>query len=238
MRSKGILVILLLSFLGASALAQEDGLSVNTSPPGAEVKISGAVTVSGLSPIKFARGLEGNFKLRVYKYGFETYKSSVFLQAGREVNVTVKLRPKTRIKAAARSLFIPGWGQAYTEQKTKGFLFALLAVGTVGYYFQSDRNFDDDYDYYNELNDQYNKTGSFEEKQRLYPILQEARKTAYDSENKRRVAIGAVIAAWGLNLLDVLFFFPEESGSTLVNSLSVHPDMNSGGATIALTHRF
>ncbi|MEW6015774.1 MAG: PEGA domain-containing protein [Candidatus Zixiibacteriota bacterium] len=238
MLTKGILGFLILYLLPTLARAQGGGLSVDTSPSGAEVKVAGAVTVSGLTPIKFMQGLEGNFKVTIRKYGYDTYKSSVFLQAGREVNLTVKLKPKTRFKAAARSLFIPGWGQAYTEQKTKGFVFALLAVGTIGYYFRTDSDFNDDNDRYDSLLRDYNTAGSFEEKERLYPVLQDARKTAYDSENKRRIAIGAAIAAWGINLIDVLFFFPEEKGSTLVNSITVQPDLKSGGATVALTHRF
>ena len=238
MRSKGILAFLVLCLLPLLSFSQEGGLLVNTSPPGAEVRVIGAISISGLSPIKFLQGLEGNYRIRINKYGFETYKSSVFLQAGRELNLTVKLKPKTRLKAAARSLFIPGWGQAYTEQKTKGFVFALLAVGTVGHYFRTDSDFNNDNDHFNNLLGQYNATTSYEVREMLYPLLQDARKVAYDSENKRRIAVGAAIAAWGLNLLDVFFFFPEERGSTLVNALSVQPDFNSGGATVALTHRF
>lgn len=238
MLTKGILAFLILYLLPAVAIAQGGGLSVDTSPPGAEVKVAGAVTVSGLTPIKFMPGLEGNFKVTIKKYGYDTYKSAIFLQAGREVALTVKLKPKTRFKAAARSLFIPGWGQAYTEQKTKGFVFALLALGTIGYYFRTDSDFNDDNDRYESMLRDYNATGSFEEKERLYPLLQDARKVAYDSENKRRIAIGAAIAAWGINLIDILFFFPEERGSTLINSISLQPDINSGGATVALTHRF
>jgi PEGA domain/Family of unknown function (DUF5683) len=240
MLSKWKLAVVILCLLPLAAMAQEQpkGFSVDSSPPGAEVSLIGAITLNGLTPVRFTQALEGNYQVRVKKYGYETYKSSVFLQADRDMNLTVRLSPKTRFKAAARSLLIPGWGQSYTEQKTKGAIFMIMAAGAIASYLIADADFKDKNDHYKLISSEYDNATSYEEKVRLYPQLGTAKKDAYDAENIRRITIGATVAVWGLNLLDVLFFFPEETGSLSVNSIGLKPDLKSGGAQLVLSHRF
>lgn len=239
MISKGKLAIIIFLLFPLSLMAQEatSGFHIETNPPGAEVNLIGTVTVTGLSPVSFNLGLEGNYQLQVKKYGYETHKSSVYIQAGRAVNLMVNLRPKTRLKAAARSLIIPGWGQSYSAQKTKGLLFGLAAATGIASFLITDSDFDNKNAEYDNLLIDYNKATTFSEKERLYPLVRDAKKKAYDMETRRRIAIGATVAVWSLNVLDVLLFFPEAGGSMIVNGLSVKPDI-SGKAYLTISYRF
>jgi hypothetical protein len=240
MYCKAILVSILLCLIVPTVFAQETGggLTIDTSPSGAEVHLSGIISIDGLTPARFAQGLEGHYQVRIKKSGYETYKSNLFLQPDRNINLTVKLTPKTRLKAAARSLLIPGWGQSYTDQKTKGLIFTLAAIGAGAGYFMSDSDFDEKNNRYKATLSDYNRASTFEEKNRLYTRLALTKKEAYDAENGRRIAIGAVIAAWGINLLDILFFFPEESGSMVIDKLSLKSAPQKGGGTVVLSYNF
>lgn len=239
MYTKRNLVIALILFLPLIASAQESpgGVTIVSNPPGAEVVLNGSLIVAGVTPVSFMQGLEGRYQIRVKKYGFETYKSSVYLQAGKSMSLTIKLKPKTKFKALARSLFVPGWGQMYSEQRFKGGCLFILAAGATASCLVANADYDDKSNRYDDLLKQYNQLSSFEEMERFYTKLASARKEAYDAESTRRIAIGAMIAAWGLNLLDIIFYFP--GGSSLVGgSLSIEPDIKQGGAQIVLSHRF
>ncbi len=244
MRNKDMLIKWILSvallLLTSSAMAQNPGpgLTVRTNPAGAEVEVTGALTLRGMSPITFSQGLQGNFDIKIKKAGYESYKSRVFLGPSNHAQLDVNLSVKTKFKAAFRSLFVPGWGQAYAEQKTKGVAFMFLAAGSAAAYLLADKKFDDKRDDYDGLVARYNAANTYTEKENLYPFLQAARKDAYDAENVRRITIGATIAVWSLSVLDALLFFPEQKGSLLVDQITLEPDLIHGGGQIILSCNF
>ena len=240
MMRKRILLTLLIIALPLIVTAQgiTGGFTVDSNPPGALVTLDGALMLTGVTPVNFKQGLDGKFKIKVEKQGYESYKSSVFLQSGKATTLNIRLKPKTRFKAVSRSLLIPGWGQMYGGQKFKGTMFLLLAAGGVASYLIADSDFDDKQEEYDRLNGEYQSAVTYSEKERLYPILSDARKDAYDAENIRRITIGVTIGVWGLSLLDALLFFPEERGSFIVDQISIEPDLEQGGAKIVLSSRF
>ena len=240
MLSKGILAVIILLLITAPVYAQQtvNGLSVISNPAGAEVILTGEKIVSGITPVNFVQALEGHYKVDIKKDGYETYKSSLFIRAGEPRSLSVALRPKTRFKSAARSFFIPGWGQAYTDQKAKGGVFFVLTLGAAASFLIADHDYNDKADTYDEYEDKYNSMTSFLEKAQFYPVLADARKDAYDAETLRRITIGAAIAVWGLNFIDALFFFPEHGAEIPTNSITLVPDMQQGGGLVMLSHRF
>ncbi len=240
MLSRGNLAIVIFVFLPMSLYAQQpdSGFTVNSNPTGAEVLLKGDLIVSGVSPVSFTQGMQGRYRVIVRKYGYETYKSSVYLQPEKPMNLSVQLTPRTRFKALARSFLIPGWGQFYSEQKLKGGCFFVLVAGAVGAYFIADADYDDKVLHYENTLSRYQGASVYDEKRSLYLELTAARKDAYDAESLRRLTIGVAIAVWGLNVLDLLFSFPHEQGSYSVNSLTLKPDLNNGGAALLWSHRF
>jgi len=220
------------------AVLPAQGITVNSNPPGAEVILDGDVTVHGLTPANFANGLEGKYRLTVREYGYEKHSRWVFLHPDRPLELTITLNPKTRFKAALRSAVIPGWGQVYADQKTKGFLFTFMTAGAAAFYFIADNYYDDKIDKYNDMLSLYNEATTYEERDALYTRLADSKKDAYDAETLRNISIGTVATIWGLSLLDALLFFPGERGNVVVNSLAIKPDARNGGAQIVLSHNF
>lgn len=203
--------------------------------------LSGDAIVSGVTPARFRHLLVGNYELVLKKHGYETYSTRVTLDPTKQMAMNVRLSPKTRFKAAARSLFVPGWGQKYTDQKTKGYLLAVLALGSVTAYFIADKDFDDKYDFFKEKLREYDSTlaaGSIEDLRRLKLELDVAQDDAYDAENVRRITIGAAIAVWGISMLDVLFFFPEERATFTVKGLAIRPSADSDKVGLTISKEF
>ena len=235
-----------LLLLTASLLAEDvppTGLIVRTQPPGAVATVSGELTVSGVTPVLFQQPLIGDYKLELKRYGYETYKTHLVLDPSKQMTLDVTLSPKTRFKAVVRSLFIPGWGQRYTDQKTKGGLLTAMIVGTGVAYLFADNNFDDKYDTYLDRLHRYDSlsvNGTVEELRNAKRELDNAQDKAYDTENIRRATIGVAIGIWAVNVLDLLFFFPEEHSTFSVKGVTIAPSasLKDGSVGITLTKGF
>ena len=219
----------------------QGGFLVESTPAGAEVLLKGEAVVAGISPTIFNQPLVGEYKVEIKKYGYENYSTRVILDPTKPITLSIKLTPKTRYKAAVRSMLVPGWGQIYGEQKTKGFFLNLLALGSVAAYLIIDHNYNNEYDDYTASLLAYDSTvangGSYADIRARYLNLEEAREDAYNAETRRRVSIGAVIGIWSISLLDALFFFPQEKGTFTVKGLTVKPttDYNTVGLTLSMS---
>lgn len=235
----------LLLCLALPAWGQSDtdsGVTVTTDPPGAQVTFDGDAVVQGVSPVTFIYPMSGDYRLMVSAPGYETYKTKVFVDPDHPDSLNVSLTRKTPMRAALRSVFLPGWGQWYTEQKGKGTLLAALFVGSVTAYFALDNKFDDKYDTYthrlNEYDDAVDNGASYAELQSRLDALSAAQDDAYDAESARQISIGLVAGVWGLSLLDALLFTPNERPMVDVKGLSIAPVVSGDQIGLSLSAGF
>lgn len=213
-------------------------VSVTSTPAGAIVTLSGEAVVTGVTPARFRHLLVGEYRLDVRMYGYETHTSRVALSPARPLTISVTLTPKTRVKAALRSMVIPGWGQRYSGQRTKAFAFALFSAGSAVAVLIADRNFDNDYDIYQTRLREYDAATTYHEQKRLHPGLIAAQNDAYDAENVRRITMGVAIGVWGLNLLDALILFPHKPAGFRIKGLTLAPTANFQQVGLSLVTRF
>ncbi len=216
-------------------------LVVRSVPAGAQVVLTGEVVLSGVTPVVFGQTLIGDYKLEIKKYGYETYDTRIVLDPSKITEVDASLSRKTRFKAGARSFLVPGWGQQYVSKKGKGLVFTSLTIGAVVAYLIADADFDDKRESYLTKRDEYdetNQSGTYEELVRLHAELTDRRAKAYDAESWRRISIGAVVAVWGINMLDIVMFFPEERGVFSVKGIAVAPTTSPEMTGLRLSMEF
>ncbi len=237
-----VIMVVLATVVGAQT-SPPGNLTVHSNPPGADVRVDGEASAAGITPVTFKYPLIGLYNLRISKHGYETYKTKMALDPSKEMLVDIRLSPKTKFKAAARSVFIPGWGQRYAEQKTKGFFLHLLAAGSVTAFVITNNDFTVKFDRFNVLTSEYdsaktaNNAGPDAIRLRL-DALYDAQKKAYDAENARRISIGSVIAVWGLGVLDALLFTPEEKATFSVKGIAFEPQASPGMVGLQLSKSF
>ena len=215
--------------------------TVRSLPPGAQVILKGETIVTGVTPANFTHLMIGDYELVVTKYGYDTYKSRVTLDPITPQTVNVSLKKKTRFKAFSRSLFIPGWGQKYTGQKNKSFLYPVMTgLGAIVALFTYDEfNYrKDNLERWQNKYDSANANGSVEELRKIQAQLDDARNKAYDAETNYRIASGIVIGVWAINLIDMLFFFPEERGTFSVKGITFEPKATPNQFGLTLTRKF
>ncbi len=242
---KFLLIIIAVCLLPATLIAQTStmtgDLTVRSDPQGALVRLSGGAIVSGVTPVRFRHLMIGDYELTLKKHGYETYKTRIELDPTRQMEVDIKLSPKTRFKTAVRSLFIPGWGQRYADRKTKGWAFTILTVAAGVAYLYADDEFDYRFDDLKKFEREYDSlkvSGSVDELQEVYPSLVRAQEKAYDAENVRRIVIGAGIGIWALNVIDAIFFFPEEKGTFTVKGLTLAPSADTENVGLSISMKF
>ncbi len=236
-----LVLALMLPAIGHAQTKVNYGLTVKSSPPGAEVILKGETRVTGVTPTTFRFPLVGDYKITVKRKGFESYKSHLTLDPSRPTQLDVELAHKTGLKAGVRSWFIPGWGQFYNEQKTKGVGFALLFGGAVAAYFIADSDFNDKESELARLQTEFDNVDpseSYAQRARRLDLIRAAREEAYDAEDVRRVTIGAAIGVWGLNVLDALLFSPKERAVVTVQGVSLTPTANVEGVGLTLSSSF
>lgn len=231
---RNLTVLLLLLFVFANVFAQSKSISqitINSTPKGASVTLKGDMIITGVSPTIFNIPLSGSYEIEVVKEGYEKYSSTIYLTPNKPMVISVVLKRKTKAKASLRSIFVPGWGQRYFDQKKKGNFFTLLSAGAVASYLIIDSDFDDKYQDFIDLDKEYKQIsgsngGNISDLRALKLKVDESRRVAFNAEDNRRIAIGSIIAVWSLNVLDAWFLSPEKSKTFGVDGLTLIPETN------------
>ncbi|RKX27626.1 MAG: hypothetical protein DRP45_00590 [Candidatus Zixiibacteriota bacterium] len=234
--------MLLLPVVGWAQDSPKTGLTVQSLPPGAEIILKGGALVTGVTPTTFRYPLIGDYELTVKKYGYENYKTHLVLDPAQHLQIDVELSRKTGFKAALRSMVLPGWGQRYSGEKTKSFVFSFLMLGSAAAYLITDHNFDIKVSRFEQRRNEYDDAVAAGEsnaslRARL-EALTNAQDDAYDMENTRLAAGGAVAAVWVFNVLDALLFSPKDNATFSVKGLTVAPSAEVPGIQLTLSTGF
>jgi hypothetical protein len=231
-------VIMLLAVSGTARSQTTPVVSITSKPSGATVVLTGDYTVAGITPTSFSQNLIGLYRIAAHHEGYETYHSTVVFSGREAVALDIKMVPKTRVRAAMRSLVLPGWGQNYVGSKTKGVLLTIgtlasaATAGVMHLRYDSRRN---DYDDFNAI---YNQTRSVEEREKLLARRYALQKDAYNAERDRNVVLGVLAGIWVYNILDAVLFFPDYGLNVSGTNLGLYPDPDLKGFRVAGTVTF
>jgi hypothetical protein len=219
--------------------AQEDGnVTINSDPQGSLIKLTGDITFSGVTPIRFDRPLSGEYKVEVLRDGFESYRSKAYFSESQQSELNVRLVPKTRVKSFLRSMIIPGWGQRYYGNSTKATLLTVgIAASAISYYFVK-TDYDDKVEIYNEKKAARDNAIHWSDIGQLDRELYEAQKAADDAEDWVNIMTVATVGIYAFNLLDSYFLFPDISRFTEYKALTVKPDVSQDMISFTLAMEF
>ena len=234
-----LILYLGLSLSPLAASAQDTGnVVINTDPQGAVAKLSGDITLSGVTPVRFDRPLSGRYRIEVVREGFEAYHSVAYFTEKQATHLDIKLTPKTRAKAFVRSLIIPGWGQKYYGDNTKAALLLLGAAASSAGYFIVRSDYNDKVDTYNAKKAAWTAAGGWSDKLKLGQEMYDAQKKANSAEDRVNIMIGVVAGIYALNALDCLLFFPENNTFTEYKALTARPEITPHQVGITLSLKF
>lgn len=228
-----VLITLLVSSIAFGQSEPGGAVTITSRPPGCTVYLSGEIELVTTTPVTLQERLQGMYVVRALRPGYETWKGTMTFSSAGTQALNIDLRPKTRLKAAVRSLCIPGWGQYYAGEKRRSLLWgiATLSSGVLAVVYESgyrDRKSD-----WEDGMRRFDDAGTIEDKEIARKDVLRLQQRAYDAETGRRRAWGIAAGVWTVNLLDAIVFFPaEERFSHMPVTVGATPD--GTGAMLAL----
>ena len=233
-----ISALLLLTIISPIYAQSEVSLEVTSDPPGTTVHLEGEYKLTGVTPTVFTQPLSGTYLLTAERPGYETYKTKLYLTGGSPLAVNVELSPKSRFKAFMRSMVLPGWGQYYAGEKSRGAIFGVATLASGIGLIIAEREFQDKKDAYDDVYELFQEERSIEIKRLLENAVDRAREEAYDAEKTRNIVLGIGAAVWAYNLIDVLFFFPDKRYESYVPRVSFDTNEDFSRLDLSLNFSF
>jgi len=211
------------------------GFEIVSHPPGATVHFSGEYDLVATTPFLVRHQLVGTYSVKATKPGYETYSRRLTFPPASQGRLTIELKSRTRLKAAWRSLILPGWGQFYSGEKTRGVIISTLGYGAVLTSVIAELRYQDREDKYEAALSDYQAAKSIEERNRLRLILEDKHQKAYDAETLKRNLLIVTAAVWAYNVIDALVFFPDQKVDLQVGG---DFSLKEGELTVKLCKRF
>jgi hypothetical protein len=222
-----------------TASANETGMDARiqilTRPIGALVFIEGEYAMAGQTPYTITHFLSGVYRIRATKTGYENWSTDYSFNGRGDDKLTIKLKPKTRAKTVMRSAVFPGWGQAYADQRTKGFLISLAQFSAVGFSVYENFRYNDALNDYRAALKRFQAQQNSQDGQRDLIAQVTATKANLDDAYERRkrwlIITGSIYL---YNLIDAALFFPSYHRGDLNVSVTLEPQPDASGTAIGL----
>jgi hypothetical protein len=241
------LILLGSVIIGSLALAQEEttatrsvgGFSIYSKPSGALVYMEGEYDFIGHTPTELPFTMAGTYRVKAFKRGYESWSTKMTLVGDERNSLYIKLVPKTRLKTALRSAIFPGWGQFYTDQKTKGAVIGFLEAGSLVAAVFAHQSYDEVNDDYQQSIRNYRQAKNVEDIPRLREEMEKRADDADEAYALRTVCIGLAAAVWAYNVVESVIFFPRYEESIYEGTAPlITGEIYRGETRLLLTKRF
>lgn len=205
-------------------------LSVSGSPQTAEIYWDD--NKIGQIPLKRFKAEYGTHHLNIERAGYHPLEKDIIVQQEQMILNDINLLPKSRAFAFFSSTIIPGSGQFYAGEKSKGFLLGLLTFGGAAYSYFSYQN------YLNLKNDYLNSKDKYlaNVDSGIMDDLRNDMNSKWDGYKKardiRNISIAATAVLWAYNIFDAIVFFPQ------VSKLNVQANINKHKKAVSLGFLF
>ena len=177
--------------------------------------MKGEYTISGVTPLKIPYVLQGIYKIKSSRHGYENW-SSIYDFSGEVLKkVSFNLKPKSRFKAGLRSFFFPGWGQYYSDRKIQSLVLGWMEITSVLFTVKKTSDYNRIVNDYKNLVDEYKSTSmTFNKRQSLKDQIKTYEIKADDAYQKKQMWLYIMASVWTYNILDAVFFFGFDKIST------------------------
>ena len=185
-----------------------EDLTIWSQPLGAFVELGGATRLEGITPLPLDNRMNGPYRMRVTRRGYEESRGRVILRS-RDGRLSLLGPPSGfRTERMTRSLLLPGSGQFMAGRRTAGFIWGTTSVGALIWAISASNSYVDARDSFTQANNQFQQIAAsegfldFAVLDRVLSLEVESRRR----KNERDVAWLTTAALWTGNLIDAAFF--------------------------------
>lgn len=198
------------------------GVLIESNPSGAIVQITGQYKFIGRTPFIIPYKIYGKYKIKASKEGYEGVSTNIDLLKKGQSTLTIRLSKKTRFKAAYRSLFFPGWGQIYGDNKLRGVFISTIQAGfgiraliAINDYNKAQDNLQRALDVFERNKDE-----------NAFKAVQDKFNKAENAHSFRNTMLFITAGFWVYNILDSIFFFSSKSTHIEINTNRFSQNLN------------
>jgi len=225
-----------------TAQAQEkdkNAVIVKSDPPGAMLYFDGENSFVGPTPLKLRPNLKGVYKITATKYGYEKSQMEYFFKGSESGVMRLRLLPKTRFKAGARSLVFPGWGQFYSDRKTSGIMLSIIQAGAGVFTLISHLDYEKAQNNYKDALADFESENFYGQKIEKWEVAKEKYDKANNAFNKRRTWLYITGGIWLYNFFDSIIFFPSYDREIFDKTIpGISANFHEGSVAVTLTVLF
>lgn len=195
-------------------------VTIKSDPPGAMLYFKGENSFVGVTPFTVKPNLMGNYKITAVKQGYEQSRVQYFFKGTENGTLRLRLNPKTRFKAAMRSVVFPGWGQIYSDRKSSGIFLSLVQVSAGLLTFVAHNDYNNAFKKYENALSEYEENKKFSgQRDDYWDIVVARHKKASNAFDKRQTWLYITGGLWIYNFLDSILFFPSFDNEIFNRSL-------------------
>jgi TM2 domain-containing membrane protein YozV len=218
-----------------SGWVQANPFVFNSRPGGATVKIEGYHSIVGRTPFNIHHRLNGIYRIKVSKEGFEAWKKEVRFAPGLNNAFNISLVPKTRWRAGLHSLICPGWGQFYSERPLKGLFVSSAFWTSVGIWAYSAWRYEKRFKSYEKALSELNNANlnNLEYEQQWENVLAKNRQ-AEDAYKLQKRWIWVTAAIFTYNVVDAILMFPDFNLKQNKLLLSIQPSFSDPEVALSI----
>jgi Family of unknown function (DUF5683)/PEGA domain len=231
----GITLLVAAAPAAAQAPAPRGSLTIRSRPSGASYELSGPQQIVGQTPATLTRAFSGRYQVTGTLPGWERWSGSFTFDGLAPDTVWMALRAKSRIKAAGRSLLLPGWGQFYAERPGRGWLWIGAGVASAGALVWTALEYDDAEDLYRVADYLYQNATTPAGAAAALEARNVAAAELDDALQSRRIATGVMAGVWALAALDAAIVLRPPGGAPV--SLRLEPGLEAGRAEVLAVAR-
>jgi hypothetical protein len=211
-------------------------LDLSQIPPATQVLLDGEPI--GETPRPSIAMTEGDHIVDFSKKYFETDHQLLSFAPDNQTNTPVwDPIPKTRGKAIVKSIMIPGMGQRYYEQRSKGTLFMVSQAASLGVLVIGALQVSDKKDTYTLALDEYNQATDLTQENATWVKLDAAYDDLHDAERLHNTFAGIAIGIYALNLVDMLLLGGPSADRDESQSHAVPVQLDYDGESLGLVFR-
>jgi len=210
-------IVLVCALQAALSAQTENGepsggaVTIDSTPPGALVYLSGEYQFVGGTPFLLPSALYGKYRLQANRRGYNAIVSEHNFTGESNSVVMLRLSAKTPFKALSRPLLLPGWGQFYSGRKAAGSCYVGATMAACITLAIRENRYKNAQTSYEAAFMNFKRGGSFEEEQLAFSRLQSAWQKLDETKNDRNTSLYVLAGFWALNVIESLLFFPGEN---------------------------
>jgi hypothetical protein len=154
----------------------------------------------------------GEYDISITKPGFNDYSKTIKIDKNEPYNLNINLEPKSKTTAFLYSTILPGSGQIYSGNTTKGIIIGITTIGAAATFILLNQDYSNKRKQYLEDQEIYENTIDLENIPNLYITMEKSYDEMKNTYDYTRIMVGITGVVWLYNILDSILFFPDQSG--------------------------